>query len=135
VVVDPVAVSKHGHSLLRAGAGDSLRDTLLPLATVVTPNLDEAEQLSGTKAVDEDSMLAVARAIKALGPQYVLIKGGHLAGDPVDLLYDGERTWRYAGERIATPHTHGTGCTLDSDLVAYLGQCEHGPDAVGQARD
>jgi hydroxymethylpyrimidine/phosphomethylpyrimidine kinase len=60
VVVDPVAVSKHGHSLLRAGAGDSLRDTLLPLATVVTPNLDEAEQLSGTKAVDEDSMLAVA---------------------------------------------------------------------------
>jgi hydroxymethylpyrimidine/phosphomethylpyrimidine kinase len=133
--VDPVAVSKHGHSLLRPGAGDSLRDTLLPLATVVTPNLDEAEQLSGTKAVDEDSMLAVARAIKALGPQYVLIKGGHLAGDPVDLLFDGERTWRYAGERIDTPHTHGTGCTLASAIASYLARGEDVPAAVAQARD
>ena len=135
VVVDPVAVSKHGHSLLLDGAGDSLRDTLLPLATVVTPNLDEAEQLSGTKAVDEDSMLAVARAIKALGPQYVLIKGGHLAGDPVDLLYDGERSWRFGGERVATPHTHGTGCTLASAIASYLAQGEDVPAAVAQARD
>src|ERR1700744_5433454 len=127
VVVDPVAVSKHGHSLLRAGAGDSLRDTLLPLATVVTPNLDEAEQLSGTKAVDEDSMLAVARAIKALGPQFVLIKGGHLAGDPVDLLFDGERT--------ASPHPHGTGCTLASAIASYLAQGADAPAAVAQARD
>ena len=135
VVVDPVAVSKHGYSLLRPGAGDSLRDTLLPRATVVTPNLDEAEQLSGTKAVDEDSMLAVARAIKALGPQFVLIKGGHLAGDPVDLLFDGERTWRFAGERIDTPHTHGTGCTLASAFASYLAQGADVPAAVAQARD
>ncbi|HEY4702618.1 MAG TPA: bifunctional hydroxymethylpyrimidine kinase/phosphomethylpyrimidine kinase [Streptosporangiaceae bacterium] len=135
VVVDPVAVSKHGHSLLLDGAGDSLRDTLLPLATVVTPNLDEAEQLSGTKAVDEDSMLTVARAIKALGPRYVLIKGGHLAGDPVDLLYDGERSWRFAGERIATPHTHGTGCTLASAIASYLALGQDVPTAVAHARD
>ena len=135
VVVDPVAVSKHGHSLLLDGAGDSLRDTLLPLATVVTPNLDEAEQLSGTKAVDEDSMLAVARAIKALGPRYVLIKGGHLAGDPVDLLYDGERSWRFTGERIDTPHTHGTGCTLASAIASYLALGQDVPTAVGHARD
>ncbi|MBV9792955.1 MAG: bifunctional hydroxymethylpyrimidine kinase/phosphomethylpyrimidine kinase [Actinobacteria bacterium] len=135
LVVDPVAVSKHGHSLLLAGAGESLRDTLLPLATVVTPNLDEAEQLSGTKAVDEDSMLAVAKAIKSLGPQYVLIKGGHLAGDPVDLLYDGDRTWQFVGERIATPHTHGTGCTLASAIASYLARGEDVPTAVAQARD
>lgn len=135
LVVDPVAVSKHGHSLLMAGAGDSLRDALLPLATVVTPNLDEAEQLSGTKAVDEDSMLAVARAIKALGPRWVLIKGGHLAGDPVDVLYDGERTWRFVGERIASPHTHGTGCTLASAIASYLAVGEEVPAAVAKARD
>ena len=90
LVVDPVAVSKHGHSLLLPGAGDTMRETLLPLATVVTPNLDEAEQLTGIKAVDEDSMLAVARVIAGLGPRWVLVKGGHLAGDPVDLLFDGD---------------------------------------------
>ena len=135
LVVDPVAVSKHGHSLLMEGAGDSLRDALLPLATVVTPNLDEAEQLTGTKAMDEDSMLAVAEDIKALGPKYVLIKGGHLAGDPIDLLYDGDRTWRFAGERIATPHTHGTGCTLASAIASYLARGEDVPAAVAQARE
>jgi hydroxymethylpyrimidine/phosphomethylpyrimidine kinase len=135
LVVDPVAVSKHGHSLLMAGAGDTLRDALLPLATVVTPNLDEAEQLTGTKAVDEDSMLAVAQDIKALGPRYVLIKGGHLAGDPVDLLWDGERAWRFAGERVATPHTHGTGCTLASAIASYLARGEDVPAAVARARE
>jgi len=135
LVVDPVAVSKHGHSLLMEGAGDSLRDALLPLATVVTPNLDEAEQLTGTKAMDEDSMLTVAQAIKALGPQYVLIKGGHLAGDPIDLLWDGDRAWRFVGERIATPHTHGTGCTLASAIASYLALGEDVPAAVAQARD
>ena len=81
------------------GAGDTMRESLLPLATVVTPNLDEAEQLTGIKAADEDAMLAVARAIKELGPRWVLVKGGHLAGDPVDVLFDGTRTWRFGGRR------------------------------------
>ena len=135
LVVDPVAVSKHGHSLLMPGAGDTLRETLLPLATIVTPNLDEAEQLTGIKAVDEDSMLAVARVIAGLGPRWVLVKGGHLAGDPVDLLFDGERTWRFAGERIATPHTHGTGCTLASAIASCLALGADVPDAVAQARE
>lgn len=135
LVVDPVAVSKHGNSLLMPGAGDTMRTALLPLATIVTPNLDEAEQLTGIKAADEDGMLAVARAISDLGPRWVLVKGGHLAGDPVDVLFDGERSWRFAGERIDTPHTHGTGCTLASAIASYLALGENVPDAVALARE
>jgi hydroxymethylpyrimidine/phosphomethylpyrimidine kinase len=135
LVVDPVAVSKHGHSLLMPGAGDTMRTALLPLATVVTPNLDEAEQLTGIKAADEDGMLAVARAIKELGPRWVLVKGGHLAGDPVDVLFDGTQAWRFAGERIETPHTHGTGCTLASAIASYLALGADVPAAVEKGRE
>jgi hydroxymethylpyrimidine/phosphomethylpyrimidine kinase len=112
-----------------------MRTALLPLATVVTPNLDEAEQLTGIKAADEDGMLAVARVISALGPRWVLVKGGHLAGDPVDVLFDGERSWRFAGQRVDTPHTHGTGCTLASAIASYLALGENVPDAVALARE
>jgi len=135
LVIDPVAVSKHGHSLLLPGAGDAMRAELLPLATVVTPNLDEASQLGGIKVTDEDSMRDVARVIARFGPRWVLVKGGHLAGDPVDLLFDGTRTWRYAGERIATPHTHGTGCTLASAIASYLALGTEVPEAVTRAKD
>jgi hydroxymethylpyrimidine/phosphomethylpyrimidine kinase len=135
LVIDPVAVSKHGHSLLLPGAGDAMRAELLPLATVVTPNLDEASQLSGIKVTDEDGMRDVARVIADFGPRWVLVKGGHLVGDPVDLLFDGTRTWRYAGERIATPHTHGTGCTLASAIASYLALGAEMPEAVTRARD
>jgi len=135
LVIDPVAVSKHGHSLLLPGAGDAMRAELLPLATVVTPNLDEASQLGGIKVTDEDSMRDVARVIAGFGPRCVLVKGGHLAGDPVDLLFDGTRTWRYAGERIATPHTHGTGCTLASAIASYLALGTEVPEAVTRAKD
>ena len=135
LVIDPVAVSKHGHSLLLPGAGDAMRAELLPLATVVTPNLDEASQLSGIKVTDEDGMRDAARVIAGFGPRWVLVKGGHLAGDPVDLLFDGTRTWRYAGERIATPHTHGTGCTLASAIASYLALGTEVPEAVTRAKD
>jgi hydroxymethylpyrimidine/phosphomethylpyrimidine kinase len=135
LVVDPVAVSKHGNSLLMAGAGETMRSKLLPLATIVTPNLDEAEQLTGIKAADEDSMLAVARAIREMGPRWVLVKGGHLAGDPVDVLFDGKTTWRFVGERIETMHTHGTGCTLASAIASYLALGADVPRAVTLARE
>lgn len=135
LVIDPVAVSKHGHSLLLPGAGDAMRAELLPLAAVVTPNLDEASQLSGIKVTDEDGMRDAARVIAGFGPRWVLVKGGHLAGDPVDLLFDGTRTWRYAGERIATPHTHGTGCTLASAIASYLALGTEVPEAVTRAKD
>src|SRR5450755_48183 len=135
LVIDPVAVSKHGYSLLLPGAGDAMRAELLPLATVVTPNLHETRHLRGIKVADEDGMRDVARVIAGFGPRWVLVKGGHLAGDPVDLLFDGTRTWRYAGERIATPHTHGTGCTLASAIASYLALGAEVPEAVTRARD
>jgi hydroxymethylpyrimidine/phosphomethylpyrimidine kinase len=141
VVVDPVAVSKHGDSLLSAGTLEAVRERLLPLATVVTPNLLEAELLTGIKISDEDGMLRAARQIAALGPRWVLVKGGHLAGDPVDLLVEGPggasggTLFRYPGPRIVSRHTHGTGCTLASAIASWLARGEDVPGAVKSARE
>jgi hydroxymethylpyrimidine/phosphomethylpyrimidine kinase len=135
VVVDPVAVSKHGDSLLSAGTLEAVRDMLLPLATVVTPNLLEAELLTGMKINDEAQMLAAARMINAMGPQWVLVKGGHLPGNPVDLLYDGDQVIRFPGDRIASKHTHGTGCTLASAIASRLAIGDDVPHAVKAAKE
>jgi hydroxymethylpyrimidine/phosphomethylpyrimidine kinase len=135
VVVDPVAASKHGDSLLSQGTLEAVRERLLPLATVVTPNLLEAELLTGITITDEPAMLTAARAIADLGPRWVLVKGGHLPGNPVDLLFDGERVTRFPGHRIASRHTHGTGCTLASAIASCLAQGATVPDAVGSARE
>jgi hydroxymethylpyrimidine/phosphomethylpyrimidine kinase len=140
VVVDPVAVSKHGDSLLSGGTLDAVRQRLLPMATVVTPNLLEAELLTGQEITDEDGMLRAARQIAAMGPRWVLVKGGHLAGDPVDLLVEGSggggRTvFRYPGPRIVSEHTHGTGCTLASAIASWLARGEDVPGAVKSARE
>jgi hydroxymethylpyrimidine/phosphomethylpyrimidine kinase len=135
LVVDPVAVSKHGDSLLADGTLAVIRDRLLPLATVVTPNLLEAELLTGLTITDEDGMLAAARLISTMGPQWVLVKGGHLAGDPVDLLFDGSSATRLPGERIPGRHTHGTGCTLASAVASWLAMGEDMPGAVKSARE
>jgi hydroxymethylpyrimidine/phosphomethylpyrimidine kinase len=134
VVVDPVAVSKHGDSLLSAGTLEAVRDMLLPLATVVTPNLLEAELLTGMKITDEAQMLAAARMINAMGPQWVLVKGGHLSGNPVDLLHDGDQVIRFPGDRIASIHTHGTGCTLASAIASRLALGDDVPRAVKAAK-
>jgi hydroxymethylpyrimidine/phosphomethylpyrimidine kinase len=135
VVVDPVAVSKHGDSLLSEGTIDAVRDRLLPLATVVTPNLLEAELLTGMRIADEEQMLAAARMINSMGPQWVLIKGGHLAGSPVDLLFDGQRVVRFPAQRIATVHTHGTGCTLASAIASRLAIGDDVPAAAAAAKE
>jgi hydroxymethylpyrimidine/phosphomethylpyrimidine kinase len=135
VVVDPVAVSKHGDSLLSDGTLDAVRERLLPLATVVTPNLLEAELLTGMTISDEAQMLAAARMIGAMGPQWVLMKGGHLPGSPVDLLFDGDRVSRYPGQRIASVHTHGTGCTLASAIASRLAIGDDMPAAVQAAKE
>jgi hydroxymethylpyrimidine/phosphomethylpyrimidine kinase len=135
VVVDPVAVSKHGDSLISEGTLDAIRERLLPLATVVTPNLLEAELLTGMNITDETRMLAAARMINAMGPQWVLIKGGHLPGNPVDLLFDGEQVIRYPGQRITSVHTHGTGCTLASAIAARLAIGDDVPTAVQAAKE
>jgi hydroxymethylpyrimidine/phosphomethylpyrimidine kinase len=135
VVIDPVAVSKHGDSLLAPGALDALKEDLLPLATVVTPNLLEAELLTGLRITDEAAMLTAATQIAARGPRWVLVKGGHLPGDPVDLLFGGGEVMRFPGRRIASRHTHGTGCTLASAIASYLAMGADVPAAVESARD
>ena len=135
VVVDPVAVSKHGDSLLSAGTLEAVRELLLPLATVVTPNLLEAELITGMTITDEAAMLDAASAISELGPRWVLVKGGHLPGNPVDLLFDGQRAIRFPGQRIVSRHTHGTGCTLASAIASYLALGAEVPAAVESAKD
>lgn len=135
IVVDPVAVSKHGDSLLSAGALEAVRQRLLPVATVVTPNLYEAELLTNMKIADEDAMLRAAARIRSLGPRWVLVKGGHLPGNPVDLLSDGSRVIRYPGRRVASRHTHGTGCTLASAIASFLALGSDVPGAVESAKE
>jgi hydroxymethylpyrimidine/phosphomethylpyrimidine kinase len=134
IVVDPVAVSKHGDSLLAAGTIEEIISGLLPLATVVTPNLLEAGLLTGTTIADEQEMLAAARRIAATGPRWVLVKGGHLPGNPVDLLVGEGQVIRFPGHRIDSRHTHGTGCTLASAIASHLAMGEDVPSAVEAAR-
>jgi hydroxymethylpyrimidine/phosphomethylpyrimidine kinase len=135
LVCDPVFVSKHGDTLLQFGAVDALRDLLLPFATVITPNIPEAEGLLGrkidTREPDEDA----ARDLVALGPRWVLLKGGHLSSmDAIDLLTDGDQMIRLEGPRIPTKHTHGTGCTLSAALTAGLAKGMSVPDAAHEAK-
>jgi hydroxymethylpyrimidine/phosphomethylpyrimidine kinase len=135
LVVDPVSVSKHGDTLLDPGALDAVRTSLLPLATVVTPNLWEVEQLTGVKVDEEAKLREAAEAVHALGPSWVLIKGGHLPGNPVDLLFDGTSEHRFATPRLDNRHTHGTGCTLASAIASLLAQGASVVDAVRLAKD
>jgi hydroxymethylpyrimidine/phosphomethylpyrimidine kinase len=121
LVVDPVAVSRHGDPLLADDAVEALRSRLLPLAAIVTPNLGEVELLTGIRAGGPDDLEPAARALHALGPRAVLVKGGHLpGGDAIDLLFDGREATRLRGPRHATAHTHGTGCTLASAIASNL---------------
>ncbi|MBL25601.1 MAG: bifunctional hydroxymethylpyrimidine kinase/phosphomethylpyrimidine kinase [Rhodospirillaceae bacterium] len=135
-VLDPVMFAKGGHPLLDPSATDALKRRLLPLADVVTPNIPEAEALSGMKIDGPDDMEAAANAILAMGPGAVLLKGGHLEGDQlVDLLVTSLGAERYRSERIDTRHTHGTGCTLASAIATGLSQGMVLDDAVARGRD
>jgi len=108
---------------------------LLPLARVVTPNLPEAAELCGREVRNRADMEDAAARIRDLGPRWVLVKGGHLEGDPIDLLYDGEEFIEFKRERIATRNTHGTGCTYASAIATFLGKGMAVPGAVRAARD
>jgi hydroxymethylpyrimidine kinase/phosphomethylpyrimidine kinase len=135
LVVDPVMVAKSGDRLLHEDAVRALRDELIPLASVVTPNLPEAAAIAGHAVETLDGMREAARAIHALGAANVVVKGGHLAGDVViDLLFDGERFHEFAGPRIPTKNTHGTGCTFASAIACYLARGEPVPAAVRKAK-
>ena len=135
VVVDPVGVSKHGDTLLAADAVEVLRRELVPLAAVVTPNLPEVEQLTGVRVASEDDLRAGADAVLELGAAWVLVKGGHLPGDSVDLLTDGVEVHVFRAPRLPTRHTHGTGCTLASAIASRLALGDEMPAAVAFAKD
>ena len=133
LVVDPVAMSKHGDPLIDPEAIAALRSRLLPYATVLTPNLDEAYLLAGVDPGTPPPELA-ARLLD-YGPEWVLIKGGHAVGDPIDYLRGpGETDFSYAAARDDNRHTHGTGCTLASAIACRLAVGESVPDAVTAAK-
>jgi len=135
LVVDPVMISKHGAALLDDEAAEALAKELLPRALLVTPNAPEAEVLSGVHVHDAESAEAAARAIAALGPRAVLIKGGHLEGpDAIDFLYIDGHVHELSAPRIATPHTHGTGCTYSAAIAARLACGEPLLEAVSEAK-
>jgi hydroxymethylpyrimidine/phosphomethylpyrimidine kinase len=135
VVVDPVGVSKHGDPLLAASALDVVRTRLLPAATVATPNLDEVAQLTGVRVESEEQLRPAAAAVLAYGPRWVLVKGGHLAGEAVDLLTDGTQEHWLRAPRHDNRHTHGTGCTLASALAARLALGDGVPEAATAAKE
>lgn len=136
LVVDPVMMAKSGDALLEAGARRALASELLPLALLVTPNIPEAEVLSGITVQTLAAMKKAARLIRRQGPRFVLVKGGHLEnGDALtDLLFDGEQYFFYRAPRVRTPNTHGTGCTYASAIAAYRALGYNVPTAVKHAR-
>jgi hydroxymethylpyrimidine kinase/phosphomethylpyrimidine kinase len=135
LVVDPVMVAKSGDALLAEDAREVLRARLLPLATVVTPNLPEAADITGRETVSQSDMRDAARAVHDCGPEWVLIKGGHLEGAPVDVLYDGADFVEVSRPRVGTKNTHGTGCTYSAAIATFLAHGLGVPEAVDRARD
>jgi hydroxymethylpyrimidine/phosphomethylpyrimidine kinase len=134
LVVDPVMVSKHGAPLIDEGARSALRNSLLPKAFLVTPNLQEAAELAGIEVTSPEAMREAARRIAGFGPGAVLIKGGHLPGDALDILYyDGEFT-EFRSPRTNTVHTHGTGCTYSAAIAACLSRGDSLQQAVTTAK-
>jgi hydroxymethylpyrimidine/phosphomethylpyrimidine kinase len=137
LVVDPVCASKHGDPLLADDALDALRDEILPLAEVATPNLGEIRLLTGVDVRSVADLPAAAEALLGLGPRWALVKGGHLPGgaDAVDLLSDGTTVVEVRAERLPTRDTHGTGCTLAAAITAWRARGLDVPEAVRRAKD
>lgn len=136
LVIDPVMVAKSGDALLRRDAQRALIELLLPLACVITPNVPEAEVLSGVLIDSEETIRDAAETIHGLGPRHVLIKGGHMEGpEAIDYLFDGKEMRRYPAPRIDTRNTHGTGCTYSAAIACFLARGEAVPDAVQHAKD
>jgi hydroxymethylpyrimidine kinase / phosphomethylpyrimidine kinase / thiamine-phosphate diphosphorylase len=134
LVVDPVMVAKSGDSLLRKDAEESLVKKLIPLSTVVTPNLPEASILTGLRIRSLHQMKQAAQRIHDLGARNVVIKGGHLGGMAIDLLYDGTKYYEFEEKRVDKRNTHGTGCTFASAIATFLAGGETVPEAVRKAK-
>ncbi len=134
-VVDPVVRSTSGYDLIDDAALDALKKNLLPLARLVTPNVPEAERITGLTIRDEEDMLRAARAMREMGARAVLVKGGHLTGRvALDILDDGAAVNTFAEARIETTATHGTGCTLSAAIAACLARGLSLEEAVGAAK-
>ncbi len=134
LVIDPVMISKHGAPLLSKGAVRLLIKGLFPHADLVTPNLCEAQVLSGIQVCDAESMEKAARIIAGFGPRAVLIKGGHLKGEALDLFYRDGRVHCFKAPRIRTRHTHGTGCTYSAAITAGLARGKDLLEAITSAK-
>jgi hydroxymethylpyrimidine/phosphomethylpyrimidine kinase len=134
VVVDPVMVAKSGDRLLREDAVDAVIELLLPLTFIVTPNIPEAEVLSGRGIQTEADMIEAARAIHARGARIVVVKGGHREGDAVDIVFDGTNVERLSSPRVETRNTHGTGCTFSAAIAARLAAGREALEAISDAK-
>ena len=134
LVVDPVMVAKSGDALLQPDARDALIGRILPLALVVTPNLPEAEALTGMPVTTREDMEEAARRIHAMGPRSVLVKGGHLKGDAVDVLWNGKALTTFSVARVDSVNTHGTGCTFSAAIAAGLARGNVLAEAVREAK-
>lgn len=134
VILDPVIYAKDGTRLLLARGVYRMKRALIPLCTLVSPNLVEAGELSGITVTDLESAKEAARVIHGFGARFVLIKGGHFEGEPVDLLYDGESFMEYSGKRIEGKSMHGTGCIMSAAIAAELAKGSTVPDAVRFAK-
>lgn len=134
LVVDPVMIAKGGASLIRSEAVDVMKELLIPLAFVVTPNIPEAEVITGMRISSIEDMKTAARNIMRLGARNVVVKGGHLHGDAVDVLYDGKDFREFHAERIDTRNTHGTGCTFSAALATFLGRSMPVSESVKEAK-
>lgn len=135
VVIDPVMYAKNGAPLMNPDAVGALIEHVLPLATVLTPNIPEAECIAKMKIESVDDMEQAARKIHQMGCQNVLVKGGHAVGDALDVLFDGQSFFHFETARIDTKNTHGTGCTLSSAIASNLALGHSVQQAVKLAKD
>lgn len=135
VVIDPVMLAKGGHALMRESALEFFKRELIPLAYLLTPNIPEAEAITGRTLSEEKDYMEAAQYIYSMGAKNVLIKGGHREGEAKDILFDGETFFSFGARRINTKNTHGTGCTLSSAIAANLANGNKIGDAVQKAKD
>jgi hydroxymethylpyrimidine/phosphomethylpyrimidine kinase len=134
LVVDPVMLSTSGASLLEPEAQVVFQKELLPLALLITPNLEEARALTGRPVTTIDDMEEAALQIHSMGARNVLVKGGHLEGDPTDVFFDGKQFLHLRSERVRSRHTHGTGCVISAAVTAYIALDKPVEDAVREGK-
>ena len=134
VVIDPVMYAKNGCPLMQESSIDTLIQTVIPLSTLLTPNIPEAEKIAGMKIETIEQMKQAAQKIASMGAGAVLVKGGHYMGDAQDVLYDGKEFYTFVQKRIDTKNTHGTGCTLSSAIASNLALGEDLKGAVEKAK-